>query len=325
MKIISRIVMFLLWTSSLTFAQKDIADSQDHPLITRYPGSTIAWYDVQNYDRYKIATGPVTGYRHIDKWLPVEGQVTRIYYELSGTRSVTEVYFNYLKALKKAGFEVLAEGLHKNRNVAKGIGGRGWLGVYFAENSFPTNSSIQLLQGSATSGGSCFVAGKLARKGASVYVAVAGAQYTDDSVLFMIDVIEEAAVEDDLIFVNADAMMNEIKANGKIALYGIFFDFDKSTLKPESNPTLTEIAALLKKNRKLDLYVVGHTDMVGAFAYNMKLSSDRARAVVDALVKKHGIASRRLQAQGVGPLAPVASNSADNGRNKNRRVELVAR
>lgn len=316
---------FLLMLQSVLFAQSDVPGSQDHPLISRYPGSAIAWYDVQNFDRYKIATGPVTGYRHIDDWLAVEGKVTRIYYSLSGSRSVTEVYLNYLKALKKAGFVVLAEGLHKSRNIAKNIGGRGWLGVYFKENTFPASANIQLLSGSSTSGGSCFMAGKLARRGGAVYVAVSGTQYSDRNVLFMIDIIEEQAVQDDLIFVDAEAMSKEIDQNGKVALYGIYFDFDKATIKPESKPTLDEIATLLKNKPRLSLYVVGHTDMKGSFAYNMKLAGDRAQSVVAALTKNYGIPSRRLQAHGVGPLAPVATNKKDEGRSKNRRVELVER
>ncbi|MFQ5639739.1 MAG: OmpA family protein [bacterium] len=321
---ISKVVVFLMLLTSQIFAGSDVPGSQDHPLISRYPGSSIKWYDVQNYDRYKIATGPVTGYRQIDEWLPAAGKVTRIYYSLSGSRSVTEVYYNYLKALKKSGFKIIAEGLHKSRNVSKKIGGRNWLGVYYKENSFPSSENIQLLQGSSTVGGSCFVAGKLTKRGASVYVAVTGTQYKDDTVLFMIDVIEEEAVEDDLIFVNADAMSKAIDMYGKVALYGIYFDFDKATLKPASKPTLDEIAALLKSRPKLKLYVVGHTDMKGRFAYNRKLSTDRAHSVVTALTKTYRIAANRLQAHGVGFLAPVASNRNNAGRAKNRRVELVA-
>ena len=91
----------LIILCGVSFAQSDVHGNEDHPIITRYPGSIIEWYDVQEFDRYKIATGPVTGYRHIDDWLPVEGKLTRIFYTLSGSRSSNEVYLNYLKALKK--------------------------------------------------------------------------------------------------------------------------------------------------------------------------------------------------------------------------------
>ena len=91
---------------------------------------------------------------------------------------------------------------------------------------------------------------------------------------------------------------------------------------------ITERALLLLRDPyvqpSLRLHVVGHTDNVGALAHNMTLSKQRAEAVVNALVTNYQIAAARLIANGVGPLAPVASNAAEEGRAKNRRVELVA-
>ncbi len=109
-----------------------------------------------------------------------------------------------------------------------------------------------------------------------------------------------------------------------MALYGIYFDTDKAELKPESEPTLVEISKLLKADAKLKLFVVGHTDNVGTFDHNLKLSQASAAAVVAALTKKHGVAAARLTPFGAGPTSPVASNAAEAGRAKNRRVELVA-
>ena len=94
-------------------------------------------------------------------------------------------------------------------------------------------------------------------------------------------------------------------------------------IKPESEKALQEIAKLVKGDAALKLFVVGHTDSVGNIDSNMKLSQDRANAVVQALTGKYGIAGARLKAYGVGPLAPVASNDTDEGKSKNRRVELV--
>lgn len=315
-------LIFFFATGSVT-AQNDVSGSEDHQLISRYPGSVIEWYDVQEFDRYKIAVGPVTGYRYIADWLPLEGKVTRIFYTLYGSRSVTEVYFNYLKALEKSRFEILYDGLNKSRNVGKKVGGRGWLGVYFAENVVPPN--VPLLKGSSTTGGSAFVAGKLVKDNANVYVAISLAQYSDDKVYYMIDIIEEQLVEDEFIFVNADIMKNEIEANGKIALYGIYFDTNKATLKSESEPTFKEIVSLLNNNPKLNIYVVGHTDMTGSLGYNMGLSDARAKSVVKELTAKYKINKSRLTAKGVGPLSPVSTNKNEAGRKNNRRVELVGK
>jgi outer membrane protein OmpA-like peptidoglycan-associated protein len=118
-------------------------------------------------------------------------------------------------------------------------------------------------------------------------------------------------------------MSNDIDATGHVSIYGIYFDTGKSEIKPESDAAISEIAKLLKNNGTLKVYVVGHTDNVGAFDYNMKLSSARADAVANALSAKYGIAAARLKAYGVASLAPVTSNDTEDGKAKNRRVELV--
>ena len=325
MKNLSAFLLTIILLSPLSFAQSDIEGSKDHPLITRYPGSHILYYDEQDYSTYSIATGPVTGYKMISEWLDVEGKFTRIYYELEDNTTITQIYVNYQKAMEKAGFQILAKGLFKDRNVGKEVGGGSWLGIFYNKNAFPTNSNILMHAGSATSGGTCFIAGKVVKGGGTAYVVVAGKEYSDKKKIYMIDIIEETKMEDDLIKINADEMLKGIKAEGKITLYGIFFDFDKADVKPESEPTLKEIANLLKKDTKLNLYVVGHTDNKGKFEYNIDLSKRRAQAIVKELTTKYGISSNRLTPDGVGPLASVSTNETEDGRKLNRRVELVAK
>jgi outer membrane protein OmpA-like peptidoglycan-associated protein len=123
---------------------------------------------------------------------------------------------------------------------------------------------------------------------------------------------------------NAESLAGSIRESGKAAVYGIYFDTGKADIKPASEPALAEIAKLLKADPKLKLYVVGHTDNAGPFGPNIKLSEERAAAVVKALVGKYGIVASRLTPFGDGPTAPVASNKSEEGRAKNRRVELVA-
>jgi len=118
-------------------------------------------------------------------------------------------------------------------------------------------------------------------------------------------------------------MSNALASSGRVALYGIYFDTNKAEIKAESKPALDEIAKLLQKEAKLRLHVVGHTDNVGGYDANLLLSKRRAEAVVSALVKNYGIAATRLTANGVAYLAPVAVNTTEEGRAKNRRVELV--
>ena len=139
---------------------------------------------------------------------------------------------------------------------------------------------------------------------------------------YSIHLIEKQAMKQDVV-ADAGAMNKSIRESGKAALYGIYFDTGKSDVKPESEATLKEIAKLLNDNANLKLYVVGHTDNSGTLDVNMKLSQDRAAAVVNALVNRYSIGVFRLKACGDGPTAPVASNDAEEGRALNRRVELV--
>lgn len=139
---------------------------------------------------------------------------------------------------------------------------------------------------------------------------------------YELTIIEKKAMVQEVV-ADAKSLAQDIRTTGHASVYGIHFDFNKATVKPESEQTLKEIAKLLKQDPKLNLYVVGHTDSVGKIAYNMKLSQTRAEAVVKALVTNHGVSPNRLSPYGVGPLAPVASNETKEGRALNRRVELV--
>ncbi|MBH9552135.1 OmpA family protein [Inhella gelatinilytica] len=127
------------------------------------------------------------------------------------------------------------------------------------------------------------------------------------------------------VTLSAEQIAKDMKSGGKVIFYGILFDTDKSSIKPESEPTLVEMAKWLKTNPAARVFIVGHTDMQGQSDYNVRLSKDRAGSVVSALTGRLGIAKERLAAEGVGPLAPVASNGDEAGRARNRRVEMVIR
>jgi len=140
--------------------------------------------------------------------------------------------------------------------------------------------------------------------------------------MYRLTIVEKQSMEQEMV-ANAEALGNGINATGHAAVYGIYFDTGSSVIKPESEAAISEIAKLLQKDAALKLYVVGHTDNVGTLSSNTKLSQDRAASVVTALTGKHGIAAGRLNPQGVASLCPVASNDTEEGKAKNRRVELV--
>ncbi len=164
---------------------------------------------------------------------------------------------------------------------------------------------------------------------AAVYAAVhQGGTYGDISealesrVGVLVEIVEAKDREDKMVTLSADDIDKGLGENGRVALYGIFFDVDKAVIKPESQPQLDEMVRFLESDSKVRVYVVGHTDSSGKLDYNLKLSDQRAAAVVKALVAA-GIEKSRLSAKGLGPLAPLASNRTDEGKSKNRRVELV--
>lgn len=139
---------------------------------------------------------------------------------------------------------------------------------------------------------------------------------------YMLVIVERQAMVQEVV-ASAALFASGLKATGHVEVPGIFFDTGKAALKPESAAAVGEIAALLKADPAMKVYIVGHTDSVASLESNLKLSQARAEAVAQALIAEHGIAATRLSARGVGPLAPVASNDSEDGRAKNRRVELV--
>ena len=315
-----------LFFAPLAVAQ-DADNCNDHDAISRYPDSVLEWCKTDNYLPYRIPVGPVTGYRAIGEWIETEGRVTRNFYSLKGgERTHPEVWKNYRDALAAAGFEIIAEGMLPERNVKGTIGGGSWLGVYYVENPWGAAGPVnKLVSGTSTSGGTGAVFGMKERADDTIYVLVSLEQHSSNEVATLITVVETKAAETGLVVANAEAMGQDIEELGRTVLDGLQFEHDKATLMAESKPALDEIAKLLQALNDKQFYVVGHTDSTGTHAYNMKLSADRAQAVRAALVQDYGIEPDRLEAAGVGPLAPVFTNSSDGGREKNRRVELVER
>lgn len=138
---------------------------------------------------------------------------------------------------------------------------------------------------------------------------------------YEVTIVESQAMRQD-VTADAAAMGRDLAAAGKTVIYGVHFDTGSAVIKADSDAVLSEMAKLLKNAPALKAYVVGHTDNVGALELNLKLSADRAQALVTALVAR-GIAAARLKAFGAGPYCPIASNRDEAGRAQNRRVELV--
>lgn len=311
----------ILFTATATLP-KDVAGGEDYPLIGRYEGSTMTLFKQSDYEEQRILTKPITsadrretGKRVNDKnSIPAAGKSIRIRYEGPSGRSPLEVARNFQSEIKAKGFELLFE--CKGADCSD-LGGSE---LYFAlhDESPLGNGDIH-----SNPPSQIFTSAKLTRPEGDVYATIYVGDFKKAPEV-LVDVVETAPMDTDkIVFVDAAQMQKDISAYGRVALYGILFDFDKASIRPDSQPTLDEIAKFLSSNTQVKLIVAGHTDWKGGFDYNLDLSKRRAEAVVKALMEM-GVAGSRLRSFGVGPAAPVASNESEAGRAKNRRVELVA-
>lgn len=283
------------------------AAAEEPPLFSSYPGSVFMTKKVNEFMGFNFPLSVAADDQSFADEQRVEGRLSQYAYEIASGASALQVYRNYQQALKKAQAEILFACLDQecigNDNIPfmYVMGQRNHLAVSHEDQSFG------------------YITAKLNREGESFYVGLIAGQFKDYT-RYEVIVLKQADMATDLVTV--DEIKESLFKQGKIALYGIYFDTGKATIKPESEPTLANMKSFLNQHPKVSVYLVGHTDYLGAHSYNQKLSKRRADAVVKALVNR-GIAASRLQSEGVGPLAPVATNENEKGRKKNRRVELV--
>jgi OOP family OmpA-OmpF porin len=292
-------------------AAEDLEGSADHPAAPRYKGAEILAQSSRDFDEYTMPLGSAD--KKMEKRL--EGKVVKTLYQVPAGATPLAVSRSYQDALTAAGFKILYQCSTRQCTADRRDGGSlGYGGSYMRQlgGNSPGDDVTYLLTAHR------------AKDDVYVMVAAFGLYSYPDRVFNEAVVVEVKPLEAGLVeFKDAAAMTTDIGATGHSAVYGVYFDTGKAIVKPESDSTLVEIAKLLQANPTMKLHVVGHTDNTGTSATNMTLSKQRADAVVAALVGKHAIAASRLAAAGVGSLSPVTTNRTDEGRAKNRRVELV--
>jgi OmpA-OmpF porin, OOP family len=304
----------------------DEPGSSDHPLIGRYDGSSIAYYRQSSFDEAALLRAPhdysalLEGNRLDDRsgneWLKAEGAVAEIRYDIPAGRSSLEVMRNHRQALEANGFAPVFSCADKECFT----GG--------LRDSYLLGQQLDPSNGVSTAYFDCvryLLVSRNGAEGGAAYAAILTGKDKGQVTAFL-RVVETKVMEADKIaFTDASAMRTALDETRLVDVYGILFDTDRDSLKPESKPTLDEIASLLTSNPGLNLKIVGHTDNVGAPDYNLDLSNRRAASVVAALTRDYGIAAERLQSSGAGLTAPIAYNDTPEGQAQNRRVELVAK
>lgn len=325
LRILRAAALAVLLPAVAGFAQdlSDVPGAADPAGLPRIAGATIIGYDQSGYDSFAYPTATVTwdGPQGQEQ---LEGPHTRVLYVVPGDRAPLEVIRNYQAELADQGYEALYE------CAAEACGPTTPVTKFLYGMKLQNSGQLSEMAFSLPRADQRYFVARNPETGAlvSVYTAFETFDHfpqTADKVLALVDVVEGKPLERKMEFVTAAEMQGALGTEGRVKLYGILFDFDSAVVKPESDATLAEIVTLLTDDPTLTLFVVGHTDMTGGYDYNLELSRRRAGAVVSALAGRFGIAANRLEAAGVGPLAPVDENATEAGRAHNRRVELVKR
>jgi flagellar motor protein MotB len=310
-----------IWGHAATDAVQDCDGCHDHPLLARYPGSVLLGADQKAFEEAAWPIGPTitgdAGDAVVPKTLDTTGTRTRLFYFAPPDRSALEVFVNYKEALEKAGMRVVW-------SCADTKCGPDFTTQALQVMHLSLANSPEASLGFTLAERPRYLLASLTRAQGDVHIAVMAADLPDKGrpAVFVM-VVESRPLEKGKMSVDANTLDRTLASTGKAVLCGIYFDVDEADVKPESEPQLNEIAKLLSDHPEIKLTITGYTDNQGGVDDSQQLSQRRARAIVASLVGSHGIAADRLTARGLGASSPLGSNSTEEGRAKNRRVELV--
>ncbi len=303
---------FILILATPVMAQETLSAFKDSQLVGRY--------DAEFQTEY-IATG------HTDagEIIAVEGTLQSRILRKPPEKTGLEVYRSYQNELRAAGFEILAareKGKNQITRTVRDLSKPDKNAFRYRQYTLNNQPVANTNQGTVGTFTDYYLAAKRHDGDLDTYLAIMIGRTKN---LYIIDTLHTAPMETGTVTLDLDALRAAIAADGKAAVYDIYFDTGSAALKPESDAALAIIATYLKETPAQNFYIVGHTDDTGGYDYNMALSRNRAASVVQSLIGTHGIAQSRLKPAGVGPLSPLASNKNEASRTKNRRVEIVLR
>jgi outer membrane protein OmpA-like peptidoglycan-associated protein len=293
-KLTLAVALLCLFVAVPAWAQEDAEGCKDHPLFTRFPNMHIADCERSQFDLRAFPTGVPK--ESATTPVEIEGPVQWIGYELNEGAtppSGLQIMRNFENAAKKAGGTI--EGRYP-----------GWCKANYDPERMPRMGNGCL---------SYALTMKFLQGGKETWVFL---QASESDGSYQLTISEREAMKQDI---SVNELVDKLAKDGFIALY-VTFETGKSVISPDSAQTIDAAAGALKAAADLRIEVGGHTDNVGTPEANLKLSQERAQAVMAALVER-GIKADRLTAKGYGQTTPVADNRTEDGRAKNRRVELV--
>jgi len=287
---VSLLLLCLALLPAAVRAQEVAEGSKDHPAVKRYPGATI----FNNYEEkeFEAAEFPVSAARCEH----AEGRYFTATYLYPPKVSCTQVLRNYENAFKAAKLT-----LYTGQALPEGC------------NAFEVNGSNLEKWLTAVGKGP---------KGGKTWIFVGCVEGALDAAAGPVRVVDTQEMEQK-VEIDADYLAGEIEKAGRVAVYGINFATGKADITADSAKILSEIGALLAKKADWRFRIEGHTDNMGGAKANLDLSNRRAQAVKAWLVSTHGVQADRLTTQGLGDTQPIADNKTEEGKAKNRRVELV--
>jgi len=301
-------VCLILPVAMPTAASAQNSDPIEEVLSIQFPGSEVIDEDRRSYDSAAFATG-VGRYQEPETKIDAEGKVATVEYAAPVETAPLEIIRSYQRALEGVGFETLYD---CNKTCGSLGGFTRAQGMDFVNNY----DEMALLTAEREADGKR----TLVSVGSTLFNWSDPANQKNQ---FYVRVLSTDATVREATILTADDIAKAISSDGAAAIYGLEFATGSAELQSASKPVLDQMAGYLKANPGAEILLVGHTDDQGAFGLNMSLSRDRAEAVKTALVTDYRIEASRLDAHGVGYLAPKASNASAEGKAKNRRVEMV--
>lgn len=313
MKELKRILMVVIIA---VFSLTVFAQDNDFGIISIYEGSRVIYDDHAGFEELPLLVSD-------DSVRTFEGIIRRQWCQAPDSRSPLEVIRNYEQAINAMGGELLfitsdpqsveVEDKKLSEMFKVHRRGRGLATHVFSYSHFPGEMSE-------------FLTARIEAPDATYYLTIASgrghwAANQDNSTFFEIVTMRVESIE--LGMITLDALRDGIAAYGKAPVYNIHFETGSAKVSPESAEALKVISEFMKQNPSMKFLVVGHTDNVGGYDMNFELSYARANAVVVKLIDEYGIERTQVKPVGIGPASPVFSNSTEEGKARNRRVEIV--
>jgi OOP family OmpA-OmpF porin len=301
---------------------REKAGSKDYPLVSRFQGSILYNYGVLNSAQVEVPIGE-------DEVKVVTGKVFNYFYFAPKDHTDLEIFRDYKISLEREKFTIVLACEDALQCARQSLGKHASEWTQKPTTFFGGYNALSFMDENGNSPPRVLTA-RLRRSEGDIFVVLttrepsSREQNSGVGAPYFVQVIETSTNETSHDAIKVEALNTAIASEGKIAVYGIYFDTGKANIKPYSTPQLNEIAKLLAQHLTSKYFIVGHTDNQGRLDRNLALSQKRASAVASALIKTYKVDPRRLIAKGVANYAPVASNMTEAGRAKNRRVEIVA-